>query len=149
MDDIKKTALKRVLFVLSSVIISGYYSLNSYLLSGDLFVWSAYIIVIIALGFLTYFGTIFVIKDIRRFESLTAFDYFEKHKKRIKYFLIFSVIVLIGYLVFCDYYFDYLDPMFLFLMVFIYIILISALILFWYLNVKKIVREKQEKSKNK
>ena len=88
--------------------------------------------------------SIFVKKDARRFESLTAFDYFETHKKRIKYFLIFSVILLIGFLAFCDYYFDYLDPIFLFSMIIIYIIMISALTLSWYSNVKKIVREKDK-----
>ena len=56
MDDTKKTALKRVFSLVSVVIVSGFYRFSPYLLSGNLFVWIAYIFIIILCGTLTYYG---------------------------------------------------------------------------------------------
>ena len=91
MDRIKRRALKEAIFTIMAVSIIGYFSLRSYLLSGDLLIWTGYILINIGGGALAYYRTSFQIKDMQRSEKLTANEYFEMHKRRIKYFILFCI----------------------------------------------------------
>lgn len=140
----KKHSLRRAILSMIIVLILGYFRLNRYLSEGDITVWVAYILIAIGIGFLAYFSTRFKLKDEKRSRELNAEEYFEMHKRRIKYVLIFCFIMLIVFLAVCDLLFEYLDISFLLIMVFIYILIVSILIISWYTGVKKIVREKEQ-----
>lgn len=144
MDRIKRRALKEAIFTIMAVSIIGYFSLRSYLLSGDLLIWTVYILINIGGGALAYYRTSFQIKDMQRSEKLTANEYFEMHKRRIKYFILFCIVISIIFVITVNSMFEYSDFGFTLILILVLWLMVIMLVIGWLQGVKKVVKSKDE-----